>query len=182
VSSPATSVCSYCYRSSKRGKRHTAIEVVRGGSGRARPTPTRQAAAEEEQEAAAAAAVAEEARAAQENLPLSPPIPRSGTNRSPTLYVSSSYYTCVLVLLCVLILERHEQERDCMCPPTTIYVSSYYYVCPDTRAARTGARRVVWCAGRAHLPRHFQLPAGPAGAAGGVLHHKRQRRGGAHKI
>ena len=42
-------------------------------------------------------------------------------------HVSSytSYYICVLMLLCVLILLY-------MCPHTAMYVSSYYYVCPHT--------------------------------------------------
>jgi hypothetical protein len=36
-----------------------------------------------------------------------------------TLYVSSYYYICVLILLSIR-------------PHTTIYVSSYYYMCPHT--------------------------------------------------
>jgi hypothetical protein len=40
-----------------------------------------------------------------------------------TIYVSSYYYMCVLILLY-------------MCPHTAIYVSTYYYLCP--RTARCG--------------------------------------------
>jgi hypothetical protein len=40
-----------------------------------------------------------------------------------TIYVSSYYYICVLILLYMC---PH------MCPHTTIYVSSYYYMCPRT--------------------------------------------------
>ncbi len=42
-----------------------------------------------------------------------------------TICVSSCYYICVLMLLCVLILLH-------VCPHTTLCVSSYYYVCPHT--------------------------------------------------
>ncbi len=78
-------------------------------------------------------------------------------NMSPhtTIYVSSCYYVCVLMLLymrphtamyassyyytCVRILLY-------MCPYTTIYVSSYYYVCSP--AAREPADREIPGEGR----------------------------------
>ena len=56
-----------------------------------------------------------------------------------TIHVSSYYYICVLILLC-------------MCPHTTIYVSSYYYIsrrarqlAQDPPAARLHSSRGARC-------------------------------------
>ena len=40
-----------------------------------------------------------------------------------TIHVSSYFYVCVLILLCMCLILLY------MCPHTTMYASSYYYIC-----------------------------------------------------